>query len=280
VPLTFPAHQAAVLPLKLWRPRAFDATALCAGAAAPDLAYPLGSWLGHQSHTALGIAVWAVPCTLVVCGLLRWRVASGLFAHLPDLGPFRVRSYRVLVRRRPLLAVTVLCALLGSASHVVIDGFTHNGRWGAEWLGLDQWVVADLPVRGELTAARGLQYLGHVGGSLIGLALFAQIGRRRLLERWYGAAAVAAERRVVVSPAQRAVFWAVALVPPVVVAGWVVAHGGEMIFGPLTAAVAGLLVAGGLPLYRDGDGVGDGDRDGVRRHRAPAAQPRTATASP
>ena len=86
------------------------------------------------------------------------------------------------MRRRPLLAVTVLCALLGSASHVVIDGFTHNGRWGAEWLGLDQWVVADLPVRGELTAARGLQYLGHVGGSLIGLALFAQIGRRRLLE--------------------------------------------------------------------------------------------------
>lgn len=248
MPLTFPAHQALVLPLKLWRPRLVDGTALCVAAAAPDLAYPLGSWPGRQSHTAIGIAVWAVPCTVVVCAALRWRVAAGLFAQLPDAGSLRLRSYRVLRRRRPAVVVTLLSAVVGGVSHVLIDGFTHEGRWGAGWLGLDQ-VIGAVPGRGEVTAARALQYVGHVCGTAAGVALFVHVGRRRLLERWYGRDAVAADRRVAVSPRQRLLFWSLALLPPLAAAAWTTAHDRNPIFATITATAAGLVLAGGLPLH-------------------------------
>ena len=251
MPLTFPAHQAAVLPLKLWRPQWFDATALCGGAAAPDLAYPLGWWLNRQSHTAVGVAVWAIPFTLLVCGILRRRAAAGVFAHLPDAGPLRLRSYRVLDRRRPLLLITLVSAFIGATSHVLVDGFTHERRWGARWLGLEA-VIGELPVRGELSVARALQYAGHVGGSLVAVALFVHVGRRRLLERWYGTDTVSARRAVVVSPAFRVAFWAVALAPPLAVGAWASAGRDYGMFATMLAGVVGLLAAGTLPLYREG----------------------------
>lgn len=249
MPLTFPAHQAPVLPLKLWRPHLVDGTALCASAAAPDLAYPFGSWVAHESHTAIGVALWAIPFTVLVCAAIRWRAAAGVFAHLPDLGPLRLRSYRVLVRRRPPVAVTLLSALVGSASHVVIDAFTHEGRWGSKWLNLDH-VIGDAPIRGELTVARALQYLGHVGGTVVGLALLIDIGRKRLLERCYGCDAVATDRMVSVSSLQRLVFWTIALVPPFAAAAWASASERNPTFATLAAAVVGLLVAGTFPLYQ------------------------------
>lgn len=253
MPVTFPAHQALVLPLKVWRPRLFDGTALCVGAAAPDLAYPLGAWLGGQSHTAIGLAVWAIPATLLVCAAMRWRVAAGLFAQLPDAGPLRLRSYRALGQRRPALVVTAVSALVGSVSHVVVDGFTHEGRWGAAWLGLDQ-VMGEVPIRGEVTAARALQYVGHLGGSVAGVALFIHVGRRRLMERWYGDEAVAVARRAVVSHHHRLAFWCVGLLPPLVAALGMSSRAGNPAFVMITATVVGLLGASALPLYEQQGG--------------------------
>jgi Domain of unknown function (DUF4184) len=134
VPFTFLAHQSFVLPLKIKRPAWFDATALCVGSMAPDLAYPLGSWLGRRSHTLVGLIVWSIPFTVVASVLVRTQVAPTAFAHLPDAGPFRLHSFRALRRRRPCRLVTVVSAALGSGSHVVIDGFTHTGRFvGVGW---------------------------------------------------------------------------------------------------------------------------------------------------
>src|SRR4051812_19906912 len=51
VPLTILAHQAAVLPLKLARPRWFDGTALVIGSMAPDLVFVLhGTNLYTDAH--------------------------------------------------------------------------------------------------------------------------------------------------------------------------------------------------------------------------------------
>lgn len=100
MPLTFPAHQALVLPIKLRWPDRTDATAMCVGAAAPDLLYPVAG-IGSSGHTLAGVVLGAVPLTMLICWLLRWRCALGVFANLPDAGPFRIHSYRVITRRRP-----------------------------------------------------------------------------------------------------------------------------------------------------------------------------------
>ncbi len=197
MPFTFFAHQAPVLPLKIWRPRWFDGTALCVGAMAPDFAYPLWPELSRQSHTAIGIATWSVGATLVICWAIRTWVAPTAFAQLPDLWWFRVHSYRVLAKRRPPLWQTVTSALVGAATHVIIDGFTHPGRWGAEWAGFGH------------RAAKALQYTGHSLGSLIAIAFLAYIGRRRLLDRWYGAATVERVRRFTLAFRQRVAFWCI-----------------------------------------------------------------------
>jgi hypothetical protein len=162
VPLTFPTHPAAVLPLKLWRPRWFDEIALVIGATAPDLAYALdGSGLPvwPLSHQLPGLVVWCLPVTLAATGLIR-RVAPVVAAHLPAGGPFALTDYGALGRFRPGWRVAVTSALLGAASHLALD-------------------------RLEAVAPMS-EYVMHVLGAAGMLAVVVAIGRGRLLRRWHG----------------------------------------------------------------------------------------------
>jgi hypothetical protein len=247
VPYTFFAHQVPVLPVKLARPRAVDGTALCIGSMAPDLAYPLGEWLSRQSHTAIGVVVWALPTSFAICAVVRRWVAPVAFAHLPDARWLRVHSYRVLGARRPPRWQTVLGAVFGATTHVVIDGFTHDTRFGARWLGLGD-VDVTLPVRGETSSADALQLAGHTFGSLAAVALLLYIGRRGLLERWYGAEVVAGARHFVLERRQRVVFWGVVALGVPLGLAWTAATTGVKAFRlidsvALTTAVACLLPA-------------------------------------
>ncbi len=184
MPLTFPAHQSIVLPLKLWRPRWFDGVALVVGSGSPDLFSALAAIDTFDSHQVEGVVV-AVVFTVVYSILLRRFAADGLFGALPDFGPLRARSYRVLALGRPRLLVTAFSAFVGVASHVFIDSFTHAGRFGSNLLGLNE-VLFEVPVRGAMSTARVLQYFGHTVGSLVGVVLFAQVVSRRHLGEWYG----------------------------------------------------------------------------------------------
>jgi hypothetical protein len=140
------------------------------------------------------------------------------------------------------VTTTITSAGLGAGSHVLIDGFTHSGRWGAAWLDLDR-VVAELPVRGEITVARVLQYLGHTGGSLLGIAFLIRIGSGRLVEQWYSREAVAEARSNEPTLRQRIAFWNLAVVPPILVLG--LGPGSKTsVFGALTAAAVAVLLAG------------------------------------
>ncbi|MGI9596523.1 MAG: DUF4184 family protein, partial [Acidimicrobiales bacterium] len=73
MPVTFPAHQGLIAGAKLRWPDRVDGTALCIGAAAPDLAYALGDWMNRQSHTLVGLLVWSLPFTVVATLVTRWR---------------------------------------------------------------------------------------------------------------------------------------------------------------------------------------------------------------
>ena len=201
MPLTFPAHQAVVLPLKIWKPRWFDGVALVVGAGSPDLFNPLSSVDTFQSHHLDGVIV-AVAFTIVYSILLRRFAVDGLFGALPNFGPLKAKNYRVLKNGRPRLLVTALSAFIGVASHVVVDSFTHAHRFGANLLGLND-ILFELPVLGGMSGARTLQYLGHTVGSLIGVLLFVLVVSRRHLGEWYGEDQIHAARNAPVRPGSR-----------------------------------------------------------------------------
>ncbi|MEU5474103.1 DUF4184 family protein [Streptomyces lydicus] len=140
------SHVAAVLPAVRRTGTArgpLVASALVAGSLAPDMTYyadsvvPGGMEFGAVTHSPRGVLTVDVLVTVALVGgwlLLREPV----LALLP--AAWRGRVY-CLVRGRPwqprsvsefgaLAGRFVLSAVLGAATHVVWDAFTHPGRWG------------------------------------------------------------------------------------------------------------------------------------------------------
>jgi hypothetical protein len=149
-----PSHQAPVLPLKRWRPHWFSGLALVLGSVAPDLAFvlrldPNGSPL---SHSFGGLFVVDVPLAVVLHVLATGLVLPWLLPHLPGGAPLHLHA---LARCRPVadgtgLARIASSALVGAATHVFLDGFTHGNHSG--------WALVFLPVLGTPVPSIG----GHV----------------------------------------------------------------------------------------------------------------------
>ena len=182
----------------MWRPRWFDGVALVVGSGSPDLFYAIGAVRSHQLD---GVIV-AVAFTIAYSILLRRFAVDGLFGALPDFGPLKAKSYRVLKHGRPRLLVTALSAFIGVASHVFVDSFTHSDRLGSELLGIDETLI-EVPLLGPMTGSGILQYLGHTVGSLIGVLLFVQVVSKRHLGDWYGEDQIRAARNAPVRPGSR-----------------------------------------------------------------------------
>jgi hypothetical protein len=207
VPLTFPSHAAAVLPLKLWRRRWFDGVALVIGSAAPDLPYSLDPYLNVRAHTWWGLAWFCVPVTVLISALIR-RAAPVVVAHLPVRRWPALRDYAAVGAHRHRWWITVTSAWLGACSHRLWDMVTHpsidRGAISIDWLstgafaGQPWWRV--------------LHYGSTVLGALAVLAFVVHIGRTGWLR--------AGGPPPVLPTARPVVFWAavaVVLVPGVVV---------------------------------------------------------------
>lgn len=182
MPLTVPTHPLAVLPLKLRWPRGFDGVALVLGSIAPDIAYAAdGYGTTIHSHAWHALFWWNLPLVLIGVRLTRWA-APTVVAHLPSTGVLRLRDYAGLAFARHPLRVTAASAVLGAASHIVWDAFTHpTVDGGYVWLpALHHEVSPDLPVWWLLSLASDLV------GFFAAVALLTVIGRRRLLTTWYG----------------------------------------------------------------------------------------------
>lgn len=182
MPLTLPTHPIVVVPLKQWRPRWFDGIALTIGAVMPDVAFAAdGYGVTIHSHAWHAPLWWALPLTLIGTRLVRWA-APTVAAHLPADGPLALRDYGVLGRVRHRWQVTTISAIIGAASHIGWDAFTHPTVDGGHvlfpflhdqvWPGVPWW---------ELLSAAS-----NIAGFVAGVALVVHIGRARLLRQWYG----------------------------------------------------------------------------------------------
>jgi hypothetical protein len=190
MPFTFLAHQAPVAPLKLWRPAWFCGTSLAIGSMAPDFEYFLrGDPWAVVGHDVLGQLTFCLPLTLVLVLLFERVLAEPIALHLPDLGPFHLRDFATLARRRePVgqwLAKAIPSALLGSFSHLLLDAFTHEDRFGAKLVPIIKETAFTIAGH-EVPWYRLFQHGGTLVCSAITVAILFEIGRKRRLLEWAG----------------------------------------------------------------------------------------------
>ena len=120
------SHAAAVLPIHRWSKHRLPLTALMIGSMAPDFGY----FFSHETprsltHSLVGLVIWSLPAGLAVwlfyvaflekttITLLsdRWHTR---FAHTDKLTP-------------SLIARACIAIVLGAATHILWDSFTHRG---------------------------------------------------------------------------------------------------------------------------------------------------------
>ncbi len=164
-----PSHVAAVLPLRgrLGLPFA----ALAAGSMSPDLPYflPFGASIPrHVTHSALSVITWDL-----VFGLAMWVTWRTLAPVLHDVAPAPIRNrWRLPTAPAPQWWAVALAVMIGAATHVVWDSFTHAGYWGSSLAPLA--AIYPSP-RGPMF---GFRYLQYVSGA-IGLAIVLWFGYRQ-----------------------------------------------------------------------------------------------------
>src|SRR4051812_36471590 len=127
MPIT-PAHAAAAWPLHAaWR--RLPLAALVIGTLSPDLEYVLRlEPRGKFGHSPAGLVVFCLPVTLLVWYVWRSLVRPSLTPLLPP-GLRRAAEAPPPGRRSDVLPLAIFAALLGAATHILWDGFTHETGW-------------------------------------------------------------------------------------------------------------------------------------------------------
>jgi len=161
-----PAHPAIILPLLRRTRRWLSASGLIVGSMAPDLEYFFRLRPGGGAgHTLVG-ALWLdLPLSLLIIGLFHGIVKKPLILSLPTF--IRLRLEWLTKQSWPLRNLwsprLLLGVLVGCASHLVWDTFTHQrGRFEPE-LQILSYQVAHITLRAWF----------QNGSSIIGLAVIA-----------------------------------------------------------------------------------------------------------
>lgn len=145
------------------------ASALVAGSFAPDMTYfaasvlPDAMWFGEVTHGPLGVLTVDVVIAAGLVGLwlmVREPLLALLPRHLQARAHAVVRGAAPQDRTRASLALWFwVSAVIGAATHVVWDAFTHFDRWGTR----------ALPVLAESLAGFPLYTYTQYGSSIVAL---------------------------------------------------------------------------------------------------------------
>jgi len=126
-----PAHPAIILPLI--RSRYFSATGLIAGSMSPDFEYFFKMSVSSvHSHTVAGLLYFDLPVTILISLLFHLLVKKNLIYNLPS---FIQKKFQALLEMdfikylKEHFWIFLISALLGAASHVFWDSFTHNNSF-------------------------------------------------------------------------------------------------------------------------------------------------------
>lgn len=199
-----PTHTLAILPIaKYWSPPGCF-TALLVGSMVPD--WPLYVPFGPPyalTHSIVGLFVACLPLGLALTAAYQGLLKRALFNLLPLGLRARVISHvdTPMARQPRAWFLIAMAVLVGAATHLAWDGFTHRGAWGVELVP----ALAQSWFRIGGVAVGGYAVLQH-GSSLLGLPIMIL-----LFASWYRRAPINEVPPLRISPgAQRA--WRVLLV--------------------------------------------------------------------
>jgi hypothetical protein len=130
MPWTF-AHPAAVLPIRRFSgPGRLSFAALVIGSMSPDFLYYVGRFdLANFTHTPIGVLLVCLPAGLFVLSVAQWlREPIAQILPQPHREVLLAHSALPLFTLRSL-GLAAASLLLGAATHVLWDAFTHEGRF-------------------------------------------------------------------------------------------------------------------------------------------------------
>jgi len=163
--MPFPlAHPAAVLPFRRFCPRFLDFPALVVGSLVPDLGYLFGPLhLDELSHQLRGSVVFCLPLGILILALI-YGLRSLTLRKLPKA----CQPGFLQLPWPPLGSPGIIVAslLVGIATHLFLDSFTHKDGWLVERLPLLQMSLGSVAGR----AVRVCSLLWYAC-SFIGIAL-------------------------------------------------------------------------------------------------------------
>lgn len=168
MPFTF-AHPGAVLPFKRFKTQWLDITALVIGSLAPDFEYFI-HFRPYQvvGHTLMGQVYLNLPLVFIVAYLYHHYLKPAILLNLPK--PFDQRYAHLMAKKWSIPTIQAFfvfsySALLGMASHLFLDAFTHSDGYFVSRLSVLQTSISIFSLNIPL-----YKLLQH-GGTLIGFTL-------------------------------------------------------------------------------------------------------------
>jgi hypothetical protein len=127
VPFTI-SHAAAVLPLHRWSGHRLPLSALMIGSMAPDFGYFFSHDASRQlTHGFPGLFIFALPAGLIVWLFYVYVLEKATITLLSDRWHTRFAHTDAITA--PLVARAALAIVLGAATHILWDAFTHRGTF-------------------------------------------------------------------------------------------------------------------------------------------------------
>lgn len=171
------SHTAAAIPFLRTR---LVPSALVIGCMVPDFEYFLHfSPRGRFGHTLPGVFVFDLPVALIALWLFHAFAKEPLYAWLPESVRRRIQlgPAALPVRNIAQFALVLLSILVGVATHILWDSFTHRDFWAYHhWQYLHR--TLQLPFYGPLEYLRVLQHVSTAFGAVVLLLWFRRWFRR------------------------------------------------------------------------------------------------------
>jgi hypothetical protein len=171
MPFTF-AHPAIILPFAKLNHKSISLSALVIGSMTPDFEYFLKMKLsGRYSHSIEGIFLMDLPIAILIAFIFHLLVKAPLINNSPAYFKRRLvdlRDFRLLHYLGQHYFGFLICLLIGIASHIFWDGFTHaHGHAVKQFDFLSVRVINEV----KLPLFRYLQHASTLVGFIV-IALF------------------------------------------------------------------------------------------------------------